>query len=96
LAARPNRISFRATALAELESLPRSIQELTALVIESLRISDMPKGAIQMRDRPDLRRIYVGKKHRLIYGVPRPGEIEILRIRARADAYNDLDQLGRP
>jgi plasmid stabilization system protein ParE len=96
LASRLNRIAFRATALAELESLPRSVQELTALVLESLRISDMPKGAMQMRDRPDLRRIYVGRKHRLIYSVPGNGEIEILRIRARADACNDLNQLDPP
>ncbi len=96
MAGRLNQIAFRATALAELESLPRPIQELAALVLESLGISDMPKGAMQMRDRPDLRRIYVGKKHRLIYSVPRPGEVEILRIRARADAYNDLVQLDPP
>ena len=90
---RPNLIAFRATALEELESLPRSIQELTAAVIESLTKSDMPKGAMQMRERPDLRRIYVGKKHRLIYSVPRPGEIEILRIRGRAAAYADLGKI---
>jgi len=93
LAVRLNRIMFRATAVEELESLPRPIQELVAAVIELLRVTDMPKGAMQMRERPDLRRIYVGKKHRLIYGVPRIGEIEVLRIRSRAAAYVDLDDL---
>jgi mRNA-degrading endonuclease RelE of RelBE toxin-antitoxin system len=93
LAARLNEITFRATALREFESLPRPVQELAAEVITSLTKSDMPKGAMQMRDQPDLRRIYVGKKHRLIYSAPRKGEIEILRIRARAVAYIDLDKL---
>lgn len=88
-----NKITFRASALAELESLPRSVQELVAAVIGLLERSDLPKGAIEMRERPDLRRVYVGRKHRLIYGVPRKGHIEILRIRARPLAYLNLGQI---
>jgi hypothetical protein len=56
----------------------------------------MPKGAMQMRERPDLRRIYFGRKHRLIYLVRGRGEIEILRINARAAASLDLDKLDPP
>jgi mRNA-degrading endonuclease RelE of RelBE toxin-antitoxin system len=93
LGASLNKITFRASALEELESLPRPIQELVAVVIGLLERSDLPKGAIEMRERPDLRRIYVGRKHRLIYSVPRKGHIEILRIRARPAAYLNLGQI---
>lgn len=88
-----NKITFRASALKELESLPRPIQELAAAVIGLLERSDLPKGAIEMRERPDLRRIYVGRKHRLIYSAPRKGHIEILRIRARQSAYLNLGEI---
>ena len=93
MAPRLNKVTFRATALKELESLPKPIQKLAAEVIESLRMSDMPKGAIVMRNRPDLRRIYVGAKHRLLYAIVGKHKIAVLRIRHRKLAYAHLDKI---
>ena len=88
-----NEVKFKATALQQLGALSAALQKSAADIFDLLEVDDMPAGAILLRNRPDLRRIYLTKCHRIIYSVPDKNEVLILRIRERATVYSHLTKL---
>jgi mRNA-degrading endonuclease RelE of RelBE toxin-antitoxin system len=88
-----NEVRFKSTALQQLNALPRFLQESTADILDLLETDDLPPGTVVLRGRPDLRRIYLGSSHRIIYSVPTKRTVLILRIGQRANVYAHLKKL---
>jgi mRNA-degrading endonuclease RelE of RelBE toxin-antitoxin system len=88
-----NEVRFKSTALQQLNALPRSLQESAAEIFDLLEMDDLPPGAIVLRGRPDLRRIYLGSSYRIIYSVPTKRVVLILRIGQRTTVYAHLKKL---
>jgi mRNA-degrading endonuclease RelE of RelBE toxin-antitoxin system len=88
-----NEVKFKSTALQQLNALPRSLQKRAAEIFDLLEKDVLPPGALVLRGRPDLRRIYLSSSHRIIYSVPRKRTVLILRIGERGSVYAHLTKL---
>ena len=83
----PYTIQLAASAVKELEGLPRRAQERVAAAIERLVRDPRPRGVEKLSGFRDLYRIRVGQ-YRVVYRIDDGGRIlDIARIRTRRDAY---------
>jgi mRNA interferase RelE/StbE len=81
------KITFKNSALKELERLPKSTVRKIVVAIDGLEVDPKPIGVKKLKDSNDLYRIRVGD-YRVIYAINEGVKIvNILRIGHRKDIY---------
>jgi mRNA interferase RelE/StbE len=80
-------ISFKPSAVKQLERLPKSVQRRIVSAIEELADDPRPAGCVKLLGQENLWRIRVGS-YRVVYSIDDDNlEVMILRIVHRKDVY---------
>ena len=84
------RVTFKASAIKELDRLPKGTRERVLARVESLRDTPRPSGATKLQAANNLWRIRIGD-YRVVYLIDDPHELVDVRIVAhRREVYRGL------
>jgi mRNA interferase RelE/StbE len=85
------RVRFTPKASAELEALPRHVQKRTARWVDLLAEDPRRPPTKQLANRPELRRVPVGKDYVIVYTIRREQLLVlVVRVAHRKDVYRHL------
>ena len=83
-------VTFKASALKELENLPKAVAKAVFTKISALAANPRPPGCVKLKGGGSMWRIRVGD-YRVVYRIDDAGEVVDIRIIAhRGDVYRRL------